>query len=761
MKWIKFGYVLYFGFITNVFAQNITVDDTYSAQQLVQNVLVNSSCANVSNFSISGGAFGTGENSYGYFNAGTSGFPLANGVVLSTCRANYVPGPNSSILSDNAPDWLGDSDLAQALNISNISNATILEFDFVPLTSTFSFDYIFASEEYHDTASCTYSDGFAFLLKVAGSSDPYQNLALVPNTTTPVKVTTVHPDIPGGCGPENEAYFGSFNSVNSPTNFNGQTVVMTALGNVIPGTTYHIKLVIADETNPQYDSAIFLGGNSFNIGVNIGPDKLIATGNPICQGETIVLNGTVSGSNTYQWFKDGLPLLGETNSTYTVSSAGSYKVEVILSGTVCTTTGEVVIEYSPLPTLNPTTIVQCDENNDGISTFDLTKVYSIITGGNLQLSTASFYKNLADAQAQTNLISNPTTYQNTTTNQVIARITNSFGCANYATINLVISNNTINNQTYTSCDVIAPQDGFTLFNLNSITPQILLGLPSGLVVQYYATSNDAILEINPLPNNFTNSIANQQIIYARVINGADCYGIVPITLVVKTFSPIGFADETLYLCNGDSIALSVPSNFSSYLWSDGTTSHSILVSNAALYTVTVTNSDGCSITKNFTVLASELAILDEVIVNDFSDENNSIQININGSGVYEYSLDGFNYQSENIFLNVIPNQYTIYIRDKNGCGTLITSAVVLNYPKYFTPNNDGYNDIWEIKNLSYFPNSQVTVFDRYGKLIYSFNENQKGWDGTLNEKQLLATDYWFNIQFANGRNVKGHFSMKR
>lgn len=761
MKWIKFGYALYFGFITNVFAQNITVDDTYSAQQLVQNVLVNSSCANVSNFSISGGAFGTGENSYGYFNAGTSGFPLANGVVLSTCRANYVPGPNSSILSDNAPDWLGDSDLAQALNISNISNATILEFDFVPLTSTFSFDYIFASEEYHDTASCTYSDGFAFLLKVAGSSDPYQNLALVPNTTTPVKVTTVHPDIPGGCGPENETYFGSFNSVNSPTNFNGQTVVMTALGNVIPGTTYHIKLVIADETNPQYDSAIFLGGNSFNIGVNIGPDKLIATGNPICQGETIVLNGTIPGSNTYQWFKDGLPLLGETNSTYTVSSAGSYKVEVILIGTVCTTTGEVVIEYSPLPTLNPTTIVQCDENNDGISTFDLTKVYSIITGGNLQLSTASFYKNLADAQAQTNLISNPTTYQNTTTNQVIARITNSFGCANYATINLVISNNTINNQTYTSCDVIAPQDGFTLFNLNSITPQILLGLPSGLVVQYYATSNDAILEINPLPNNFTNTIANQQIIYARVINGADCYGIVPITLVVKTFSPIGFADETLYLCNGDSIALSVPSNFSSYLWSDGTTSHSILVSNAALYTVTVTNSDGCSITKNFTVLASELAILDEVIVNDFSDENNSIQININGSGVYEYSLDGFNYQSENIFLNVIPNQYTIYIRDKNGCGTLITSAVVLNYPKYFTPNNDGYNDIWEIKNLSYFPNSQVTVFDRYGKLIYSFNENQKGWDGTLNEKQLLATDYWFNIQFANGRNVKGHFSMKR
>jgi len=257
MKWIKFGLLFCFGFHLSASAQNIAVDDTYTAQQLVENVLVNSPCANVSNFSISGGAFATGEHSYGYFNAGGSGFPLANGVVLSTCRANYTPGPNSSILSDSAPNWLGDSDLAQALNISNISNATVLEFDFVPLTSTISFDYIFASEEYHGTASCNYSDGFAFLLKVAGSSNPYQNLALIPNTSIPVKVTTVHPNIPGGCGPQNEAYFGSFNGTNSPTNFNGQTVVMTARGSVIPGTTYHIKLVIADEANPQYDSAIF------------------------------------------------------------------------------------------------------------------------------------------------------------------------------------------------------------------------------------------------------------------------------------------------------------------------------------------------------------------------------------------------------------------------------------------------------------------------------------------------------------------------
>ena len=761
MKWIKFGFLFCFGIHISAFAQNISVDDTYSAQQLVQNVLVNSPCANVSNFSINGGVFATGEHSYGYFNAGSSGFPLANGVVLSTCRANYTPGPNSFVLSDSAPNWLGDSDLAQALNISNISNATVLEFDFVPLTSTISFDYIFSSEEYHGTASCTYSDGFAFLLKVAGSSAPYQNLALIPNTAIPVKVTTVHPNIPGGCGPQNETYFGSFNGTNSPTNFNGQTVVMTARGNVIPGTTYHIKLVIADETNPQYDSAIFLGGNSFNIGVDLGPDKLIATGNPICQGETTVLDGTISGTNTYQWFKNGIALLGETNPTYTVSSAGTYKVEVTLNSSVCTTTGEIDIEYSPLPTLNNATIVQCDDNNDGISTFDLTKAYNIITGGNTQLSAVTFYENLADAQAQSNPILNPTSYQNITTNQVFAWISNGFSCGNYATITLVISNATISNQAYSSCDLIAPQDGYTSFNLNAITTQILLGLPTGLVVEYYTTAQDAVLQINPLPNNFTNTTANQQIIYARIINGPDCYGIVPVSLQINTFNPSGFSDETLYLCSGNPISLSVATNFSSYLWSNGATTNAIAVSTAGTYTVIVTNINGCSATKTFIVLASEIAIFESLLVNDLSNEANTIQVNVNGIGTYEYSIDGFNYQDQNTFSNLMPDQYTVYVRDKNGCGTLTVDAIVLNYPNYFTPNNDGINDFWEVKNLHYFPNTRVTIFDRYGKLVYHFNENEKGWDGTLNQIQLPSSDYWFFIQFANGRNVKGHFSLKR
>jgi len=212
---------------TTAHAQYIQVNDTYTGQQLVQNVLISNSCASVSNVSVTGGNFGSGEQSYGYFSGAATAFPFQDGVILSTGRAKRAPGPNTSLLDDGGSmDWPGDTDLEQALQISNSVNATVLEFDFVPLGNRISFDYMLSSEEYHDTAPCSYSDGFAFLLKQNGTSDPYSNLAVVPGTAIPVKVTSVRPEIPGACSAQNPQYFGGFNGSEHPTNFNGQTTVL-------------------------------------------------------------------------------------------------------------------------------------------------------------------------------------------------------------------------------------------------------------------------------------------------------------------------------------------------------------------------------------------------------------------------------------------------------------------------------------------------------------------------------------------------------
>lgn len=753
--------ILFCCFAVSSFGQFLTVDDSYTAQQLVQNVLINSPCANVADIRVSGDTYSGGQQSYGYFTAGASGFPFSDGIILSTARAKLAEGPNTSLIDEGNSGWAGDSDLEQALGINNTINATSLEFDFTPLTSQISFDYIFASEEYHDNAQCTYSDGFAFLLKEAGSPNPYQNLAIIPNTNTPVLVTTVHPAVPGGCPAVNETYFGSYNGNGSPINFNGQTAVLTAKAAVIPGRTYHIRLVIADQGNARYDSAIFLGGGSFKVGTDLGPDLLIATNNPVCDGETYTLDATEAGTNSYKWYKNNNLIAGAILPTYNVTSGGDYKVEITLGTSACIATGEVTIEYVPLPVLSNTTIVQCDEDRNGSALFNLTKADDIVRNGDSSLGPVAYYPNLAAAQARdgSQYINNPEAYPSAA-GAVYASVTSPYGCSSIAVVTLQLSTNTVPSvRDFESCDLDGNIDGYYQFNLRDIDPILLQGLPSGLVVEYYLTQDDAILQRNPLPLFFTNTTIYQMYIYARIVNGPDCYGLIPVHLFVNNNSPDDFEDETVVLCEDGSVNLSVSDLFSSYNWSNGDTTYQTTVTQAGEYTVTVSDANTCLATKKFLVALVEAPRITTVDVEDFKENGSSVLINYTGNDDYEFSIDGVYYQTSPYFADVPPGNYTVTVRGK--CGEDSRTIQVLDYPKYFTPNGDGYNDMWQIDNLPFGANTSIRIFDRLGKLVHEIRSAQSGWDGKLNSRELPATDYWFVIQLENNRIIRGHFALKR
>jgi gliding motility-associated-like protein len=756
-------FILLFCCSVNGLAQYIQVNDTYTAQQLVENVLINSPCANVSNFTVNGDTFSPGEQSYGYFNSGGGSFPFANGVVLSTARAKRSEGPNDNLIDEGVTAWLGDSDLEHALNISNTFNATALEFDFTPLTSMVSFDYIFASEEYQGTAPCRYSDGFAFLLKEVGSPTPYQNLAIIPDTTTPVLVTSVHPDIAGSCAAANERYFGGYNGSISPINFNGQTVVMTAKASVTPGLTYHIKLVIADHENIRYDSAIFLGGGSFKVGTDLGEDHTIATGNPICQGTTYQLNAIEPGTNFYKWYRNNTIISGAVSPSYTVTTSGDYKVEISLGATACISTGEVKIDFAPLPVLANTTIVQCDEDHVGATLFNLTKADNIIKNGDSSLGTVTYYETLIAAQNQDAAlaITNAANYSSIP-KTVYASVGNAYGCTSIATVVLQISNNPVTRfRDFESCDLDGDIDGFYAFHLPDADSIILSGLPLGLVVEYYPTLDDALLQRNILPDIFTNTVQYQMYVYAKVLNGPDCYGIIPLHLYVNSNSPANFEDETVILCEGSSKTLEVATTFSTYLWSNGDTDHTTEVTAPGEYTITVSDSNTCLATKKFTVQLSQKPVITAVDTDNFDENGSNVLIQYSGNGNYEFSIDGNFYQDSPYFPNTAAGEYTVWARDKNGCGMDSKKIYVLNYPRYFTPNGDGYNDIWMIPNLSKLPNSRIDIFDRLGKLLYQFGPGQKGWNGKFNSRDLPSEDYWFIITMENSKTVKGHFALKR
>lgn len=761
---LTFFVLFYLGFQTALNAQNITVDETLTPTQLVQNILINNPCANISNVSVTTWSFLNGQ-SFGKFTSGGSTFPFADGLVLTTGRAASAVGPNTSLVSEGPTNWLGDTDLEQALGIGSSSiNATVLEFDFLPLSDKISFDYIFSSEQYLSNPGqnqCNFTDGFVFLLKKANTADAYINLAVIPETNIPVRVNTVRG--PGTiCPPANEQYFDAFNTSNHPTNYNGQTKILAAKSTVEPGVLYHIKLVVADQGNNLFDSAIFIGGGSFKIEKDLGDDRLLLTNNPLCFQSTLDLDATEPGTNTYQWFKNGISIAGAINPTFTVSDEGIYSVEINLGTSGCISTGEIEIEYAAQLTPSPATIVQCDPDFDGITTFNLTKATATILSTDSSIQSVEFYEdNLA-----TNQVDNPTLYNSAATT-VYAQVFNNTGCFEIIPVTLTISNTSlVPPAPFSFCDEDGTKDGIRPFNLASeVSPEILNGLPSGLMVEYYANANDAVIVANALPNLYSNITANQQIIWARITNGPDCYGIFPVTLEVNFLEAPNFDDEEKIICEGlNSVLLSVPTGFQTYLWNDinTSTSNTITVQTAGTYSVEVADANGCTDSKTFIVSASGLATITGVKIVDFNGGNNIVTVELTGSGVYEFSLDGTNYQDDPIFYNVLSGIYTVYVQDKNFCGKRTTEIFVLDYPKYFTPNGDGFHDTWKIDYLQKQNRlAQVQIFDRYGKLVFSGTGDNDGWDGMLNSNPLPASDYWFTITLEDKRIIKGHFSLKR
>jgi gliding motility-associated-like protein len=224
----------------------------------------------------------------------------------------------------------------------------------------------------------------------------------------------------------------------------------------------------------------------------------------------------------------------------------------------------------------------------------------------------------------------------------------------------------------------------------------------------------------------------------------------------------------VYRCTGEAVTLSADDGFDSYLWSTGEVMSSIVVDQDGTYTVAITTFHpvspflSCTTLKTIQVIESDEAVLDTITIADWTPMTNSITVLVNGLGDYEYSLDNIFYQDSNIFNGLAPGSYLVYVRDKNGCGIISDDVFLLYYPKYFTPNGDGYHETWQIISSRAEPNLEIYIFDRYGKLITSLDPLSLGWDGTYNGNELPSTDYWFKvIRPDNGKEYRGHFSLKR
>ncbi len=267
------------------------------------------------------------------------------------------------------------------------------------------------------------------------------------------------------------------------------------------------------------------------------------------------------------------------------------------------------------------------------------------------------------------------------------------------------------------------------------------------------TSSSPIFTGNP----FTTTFLNSSTIYYVESDNNNCFSI-PRTLINVSVNPNSpsLSDVELTICEGDNTMLTAGISGMDYEWSTTELNQSILVSTEGVFSVKITNSFGCSISQNFTVNINERPIISGVTI-----VNNSATIETN-QGDFEYSIDGINYQSSNTFYLPIGGIYIAYVNEKSNCGTDNYIFSHLTYPPFFTPNGDGYNDYWCIKGMNHYNNPNISIFDRYGKLIIVLNSQNPLWDGTLNGKLLPSDDYWFVVKKTETiPEQNGHFSLKR
>lgn len=268
----------------------LAIDATYTPAQLVEEVLTGPGVS-VSNIAFNGQPGVQPNAQIAYFSGAQSILGIDAGLVLVTGRAEVAMGPNTTTTASLAvpagTQLNAEPDLALLMHPAPLRDVAVLTFDLTATGDTLRFRYVFASEEYNAHACSPYNDAFGFFISGPGISGPFQgnarNVALVPGTQVPVAINTVNRGTPGQNGSaavcnaaspqwqSNAIYFidNEGNTDPNTTQFDGYTVPFEIKVPVVCGSTYRIKVAIADAVDSNNDSAVFIEAASFSSTVPI------------------------------------------------------------------------------------------------------------------------------------------------------------------------------------------------------------------------------------------------------------------------------------------------------------------------------------------------------------------------------------------------------------------------------------------------------------------------------------------------------------
>lgn len=779
----------------------LTVSNALTPQQIVQTVLLGNGVT-ASNITFQGD-----PDQIGTFNGALSNIGMASGMVMCTGSINVAPGPNNSTsLSVGGGNFgVGDVDLDSIVSVlpfpTSTNDRAVLEFDFVPTGDSLAFNFVFGSEEYNEYTCGTVTDVFAFFLSGPGISGPFTNnaanIALVPGTNVPVAINTVNLGVPGSNGQAsncdvfdpnwaaNNIYFTN-NSPGVTVQYDGFTVVITAMAQVQCGQTYHIKLAIADVSDTAFDSGVFIEAGSFqsnavSLSTQInagGQDSTIYEG---CGVATLFLSraGDLSQPETVQFITGGVAIEGTDYN----SIANSF---TFLPG-----------QDSILVTITAT----LDALTEGPELVELLA----IANGNCGVDSTYLYFYIDDAPPINLVMSNDTLLQCNDSVFVSGIATGGYGTL-VLDWNAGIADGTtgawvapVASTTYTltvtdDCGVVM-ETGSVTVTVPIPAPLVVQALPDttvfcpesavtlGTVVQG-GTLPYAYVWTGGLGSNPTANVAPPVTQTWSVTVTDNCGEVVTdavtVTVQYDTITVITSADTSV--CFGDTAFLSAVAMLGTgayeYVWSNGTIGAVNPIAPGSNGTYTVTATDDCSISATDDVTVG--VYLPDASFSYYGTHyvsNFPVQFEDQSVGAtswwWDFDYPGLTSTEQDpvvVFESDGAFEVMLAIMDDIGCVDTTYLTIFIDpelefyAPNAFTPDGDGDNDAFfgnGVGLLTY----HMRIFDRWGEIVYDTEELFGAWDGKVGgvEASTGVYVYWFRIQAISGevREHVGHVSLLR
>ncbi len=788
----QIGYLILFFVPFSLSAQLIT--SSQSAASLVQNTLIGPGVS-VSNVSFSGASGAIGK-----FTANGTNLGINSGIVITTGAISGGAGPQGPNNQSNAGvdnGTPGYSALSNLVGGTATYNASILEFDFIPYADTVRFKYVFGSEEYPEYVGSQFNDVFAFFISGPGISG-LQNIAKLPNGT-PVTINNVNNGNPGGTGSGvgaspavNPAYY-VYNGVgnNAPYNgstsyiqYDGFTKVLEAWSKVECGKTYHLRICIADVGDGIFDSGIFLEANSLTSKAPIeityamsqdvfGDGKTMAEG---CVSTTVTLKRTseVNTTLTIPITVTGTAIMG-TDYTSIPSSVtfapGQTQVQFTFNALA-----DVLTEGSESILLEFGTLDACGNPNP----FNLDLFINDIQP--VTVTVNSVDKACPQDEAVLTAVpaggAGPYTY-NWSTGETTETITvNPTATQNYTvSVTDFCLHQTATAAATVTVPVFQPIVLTTTPDITEICPYVTKTLKVAATggagnYQYFWYMKNAPLGVISTKDSLVVTPSRSTTYFVRV---TDQCGTTVIDSVVYTItSPplvLNMSPQRL-ICPNDSVLIGVTATggYGQYYYSwhhSGETTPNVMVAPSTTTTYTVSVSDECQTFRvdGSTVVKVVQPIADFTYYSQtfFEDLPVTFQNLSQGANQYQWSFgDG---RSSTLVhpINTYPDpgDYTICLIATNeiGCEDTICKPITIHeeywiyVPNTFTPDGDEFNTRFKPVTVN-ITQMEVTIFDRWGLLVFQSNDLRWEWDGTYENLTVPDGTYTYKISYVTKQGIE-------